>query len=238
MSAVVVRAMFRSHPDKPPHSEIMSRCIDACSDCVETCAACADACLSERDVGDLVACIRLNLDCAAMQRHRQHHVALEQGGTRQLLEAHLATCIAFCRACADECDAHGDLHQHCAICARHSGLCESLQRDAGSDADAGLTVGNRRQRMRQAQSALLVPLIDRGGTQAPRNKHNKNSEPPAIPPRRGSNQTWLMLNCDGKESNVGYGGATTPSYVRWICDEFKDFELKTRDAIRISAPGL
>ena len=31
MSAVVVRAMFRSHPDKPPHSEIMSRCIDACS---------------------------------------------------------------------------------------------------------------------------------------------------------------------------------------------------------------
>ena len=61
--------------------------------------------------------------------------------------------------------------------------------------------------MRQAQSALLVPLIDRGGTQAPRNKHNKNSEPPAIPPRRGSNQTWLMLNCDGEESNVGYGGA-------------------------------
>ena len=119
MSAVVVRAMFRSHPDKPPHSEIMSRCIDACFDCVETCTACADACLSERDVGDLVACIRLNLDCAAVCGATGSIMSRSnKAGQRQLLEAHLANCIAFCRACADECDAHGDLHQHCAICAK------------------------------------------------------------------------------------------------------------------------
>ena len=66
MSAVAVRAMFRNHPEKPAHSDAMSRCIDACFSCVETCTACADACLSERDVTHLVACIRLNLDCAAV----------------------------------------------------------------------------------------------------------------------------------------------------------------------------
>jgi len=43
MSAVAVRAMFRSHPEKPAHAEAMSRCIDACFSSVETCTACADA---------------------------------------------------------------------------------------------------------------------------------------------------------------------------------------------------
>src|SRR6202012_3577932 len=66
MSAVAVRAMFRSHPEKPAHTDAISRCLDACFNCVETCTACADACMSERDVAHLVACIRLNLDCAAV----------------------------------------------------------------------------------------------------------------------------------------------------------------------------
>ena len=42
MSAV--RALFRSHPEKPPNAEAMSRCIDSCFNCVETCTACAEAC--------------------------------------------------------------------------------------------------------------------------------------------------------------------------------------------------
>src|SRR5438105_1492520 len=66
MSAVAVRALFRSHPERPAHTESMSRCIDASFNCVETCTACADACLAERDIGHLVARIRLNLDCAAV----------------------------------------------------------------------------------------------------------------------------------------------------------------------------
>ena len=80
MSAVAVRAMFRSHPEKPAHSDAMSRCIDACFNCVETCTACADACLSERDV---VASGRLHPAQSRLrrgvQRHRQHHGALQQG---------------------------------------------------------------------------------------------------------------------------------------------------------------
>jgi hypothetical protein len=123
MSAVAVRAMFRSHPEKPPHSEIMSRCIDSCFNCVETCTACADACLSERDVSDLVGCIRLNLDCAAVCSATGSIMSRSnKAGHRQLLEAQLANCVAFCRACADACDAHG----------------RRLQRDAGGDADAGV----------------------------------------------------------------------------------------------------
>jgi hypothetical protein len=124
MSAVAVRAMFRSHPEKPAHSEAMSRCIDACFSCVETCTACADACLSERDVSHLVACIRLNLDCAAVCNATGNIMARSnKAGHRQLLEAQLANCIAFCRACAEACGRHGGMHQHCAVCAEACTAC-------------------------------------------------------------------------------------------------------------------
>jgi len=36
---------------------------------------------------------------------------------RQLLEAQLANCVAFCRACAEECGDHREMHRHCGVCA-------------------------------------------------------------------------------------------------------------------------
>ncbi len=118
MSAVAVRAMFRSHPEKPAHADTMSRCLDACFNCVETCTACADACLSERDIASLVACVRLNLDCAAVCTATGSIMARSnKAGHRQLLEAQLANTVAFCRACAAECSQHSEMHRHCQVCA-------------------------------------------------------------------------------------------------------------------------
>src|SRR6266481_271320 len=113
MTASAVRAMFRSHPAQPAHSDTISRCIDACFNCVETCTACADACLSEAQVERLVACVRVNLDCAAVcGATGSVLVRANKAGMRQLLEAQLTTCIAFCRGCADECDRHAEAHRH------------------------------------------------------------------------------------------------------------------------------
>src|SRR5688500_1994895 len=114
----VVRAMFRSHPEHPAHPDAISACIDACSLTVETCTACADACLSEKHVETMIACIRLNLDCAAVCAATGSVMArANKAGNRQPLEAQLTTCIAFCRACASECSRHADKHKHCRVCA-------------------------------------------------------------------------------------------------------------------------
>ena len=133
--------MFRSHPEKPAHSEAMSRCIDACFNCVETCTACADACLSERDVSHLVACIRLNLDCAAVCNATGNIMARSnKAGHRQLLEAQLANCIAFCRACARGMQRpRRDAPALCSLCRSLRGLRRGLHVHALDDADAGLT---------------------------------------------------------------------------------------------------
>ena len=119
MSAAIVKNMFRSHPENPSHAEVMSRCIDACYACVETCTACADACLAEKNVDRLILCIRLNQDCAAVCTATGSIMSrANKVGHRQLLEAQLTTCIAFCRACAAECERHGEMHKHCAVCAK------------------------------------------------------------------------------------------------------------------------
>lgn len=125
MSAV--RAMLRSHPEKPSHSDILGNCIDACHACVEACTACADACLSEKGIEKLVTCIRLDLDCAEISATTASVIARSnKAGHRQLLEAQLTTCIAFCRACAAECERHGEMHKHCALCAKACRTCADL----------------------------------------------------------------------------------------------------------------
>ena len=119
MSAAAVRTMFRSHPEQPSHADAISRCIDACFACVETSTACADACLAEKDVERLISCIRLNHDCAAVCTATGSIMSrANKVGHRQLLEAQLTTCIAFCRACANECQRHAEMHKHCEICAK------------------------------------------------------------------------------------------------------------------------
>ena len=97
---------------------------------VETCTACADACLSERDVSHLVSCIRLNLDCAAVCNATGSILSrANKAGHRQLLEAQLANCIAFCRACGAECARHAEMHRHCHVCAEACTACAEACND-------------------------------------------------------------------------------------------------------------
>jgi hypothetical protein len=124
MSAVAVSAMFRAHPEQPSHVDVIGRCIDACSACVETCTACADACLAEKDMERLITCIRLNQDCAAVCAATASTMSrANKVGHRQLLEAQLTTCIAFCRTCATECSRHAQMHKHCEVCATACSNC-------------------------------------------------------------------------------------------------------------------
>jgi hypothetical protein len=119
-----VKATLRSHPAKPSHPDAMGRCIEACFTCAGTCTACADACLSERGIGELLICIRHNLDCAAICTATGAVVArAKAGASRQVMESQLNVCIAACRACGDECRRHAHAHVHCKVCAEACEAC-------------------------------------------------------------------------------------------------------------------
>src|SRR5881398_1590729 len=60
-----IKQMFDTHPVNPSSDHaVMLECMTACYSCTEACNACADACLGEKQVADLIECIRDNNDCA------------------------------------------------------------------------------------------------------------------------------------------------------------------------------
>jgi hypothetical protein len=107
---------------------VLASAIDAVSDCAQACTACADDCLSEQAVADLIKCIRLDLDCAdvctATLRVLSRQTEYDANVTRPLLEA----CVNTCASCADECERHGGMHDHCRICAEACRRCEQACR--------------------------------------------------------------------------------------------------------------
>ncbi len=127
---LAVQATLQSHPGKPAHADELSRCVDAAFTCVGACTACADACLSERQVEGLLACIRIDLDCAAICAATGSVVArAKAGASRQVLESQLSVCIAACRACSDECRRHAAMHEHCRVCADACDRCVTACND-------------------------------------------------------------------------------------------------------------
>ncbi len=68
-------------------------------------------------VSELTKCIRTNLDCADIcvttGNILSRHTGYDANVTRALLEA----CVTTCKACADECERHAGMHEHCRICA-------------------------------------------------------------------------------------------------------------------------
>ena len=118
------KQMLKTYPrDLNVDADALANCIDACLECAQACHACADACLSEETVGELVKCIRLNLDCGdicattATVLSRQTEYDAEVSG--RLVEA----CRQACSSSGDECEQHAEHHEHCRVCAEACRQC-------------------------------------------------------------------------------------------------------------------
>jgi uncharacterized membrane protein len=103
--------------------------IDAIDDCAQACTADTSADLSEGNVGELVKCVRLCLDCAdicaAAGAVISRRAEYDANVTRPLLES----CAAICKSCGDECERHAHMHEHCRVCAEACRRCEHACRD-------------------------------------------------------------------------------------------------------------
>ena len=136
-TTAIAGRMLETYPrDFNVPQDVLAACIAACSDCASSCTLCADDCLSEPNAGELVKCIRLNLDCADICVSTGRVVSRQTEYDANVTRAALAACIAACRSCGDECARHGEHGmEHCRICAgecaRCAESCESLLRAMG-----------------------------------------------------------------------------------------------------------
>jgi hypothetical protein len=117
--------MLETHPEPAgPNGDAARRCIEACAECAQTCTVCADACLGEENVNEMVACVRLNLDCAEVCHVTGTLMTRPSHRDAPALRAQLQACIEICRACGDECAEHGEHGiEHCRVCAEACRAC-------------------------------------------------------------------------------------------------------------------
>jgi Domain of Unknown Function (DUF326) len=92
--------------------------IDAVNDCAQACIADTDADLGEHNVTEMVACIRLCLDCADVCVATAGIASRQSGWDPNVVRPLLEACAAICRSCGDECERHARHHEHCRICAK------------------------------------------------------------------------------------------------------------------------
>jgi hypothetical protein len=112
----------------PLDADLVGDALDALNDCIQACIADTDADLSDRDLADMVRCVRLCMQCAdvcaatagVLSRPAEH----DSNVVRPLLES----CVAICNSCGDECERHARHHEHCRICAEACRRCESACR--------------------------------------------------------------------------------------------------------------
>ena len=121
------RQMLGSYPGDfklDVDAEVLAGVIEAAAVCAQACGTDTDADLSEPHLAEMVACIRLCLDCAdicaATAAVLGRPVIWDNRVVRPLVEA----CAAICQSCGDECERHAPRHAHCRVCAESCRRCE------------------------------------------------------------------------------------------------------------------
>lgn len=125
LTAMHTAKMIQTNPSAVAFdAQRLASCIEACFDCAQACVACADACLGEAQLDLLRRCIRLNLDCRDICTATGSVLSRQQQPELELLSRQLEACVLICAACAQECEKHAAMHEHCRVCAEACRACE------------------------------------------------------------------------------------------------------------------
>lgn len=127
MQTDALEAVLADHPEAPPESLVVDAA-QAANACAAVCSACADACLGEDGIEDLVACVRLNQDCADICLATARVLGRRTASERTAIGPLLVACAEACDLCAEACAAHN--HSHCQACAAVCQTCAQSCRDA------------------------------------------------------------------------------------------------------------
>lgn len=121
----LIETMLRSHPRADlQRVEKYADVLNAISLCGQICTSCADACLAEDNSAHLRRCISTDLDCADVCDATARLVIRQTESPYELVHAQLHACILACQICADECEKHASMHDHCRVCAETCRHCQ------------------------------------------------------------------------------------------------------------------
>ncbi len=105
-------------------SQTEINCINACNDCALACLQCTSICLKENNVGNMVGCIAMDMECANICKLAATSIAQVDSHRLDVCKI----CLEICEKCATECAKHTMSHckkcvQACNACAK---ACEAM----------------------------------------------------------------------------------------------------------------
>jgi len=121
------RQMLGSYPSDfklDADAEVLAAVIGAATDCAQACVTDTDADLSEPHLAEMVACIRLCLDCVDICTVTAAVLSRPASWDLLVVKPLVEACAAICRSCGDECERHAPMHAHCRVCADACRRCE------------------------------------------------------------------------------------------------------------------
>ena len=80
--------------------------------------------LVEEHLEHLRRCITTDLDCADICSATAQILVRQTEPPHEIVQAQLRACIIACQVCAEECERHGDMHDHCRINADTCRYCQ------------------------------------------------------------------------------------------------------------------
>ena len=116
--------VFDAHLDRG----MLGDTIDALNDCIQACVVDTDADLSERDLADMVKCVRLCLHCTDVCTAAAGVLSRPAEYDANVVRPLLESCVAICASCGDECARHAQTHDHCRLCETACRRCEQACR--------------------------------------------------------------------------------------------------------------
>jgi uncharacterized membrane protein len=124
------RQMLDTYPrTSDADADVLAAAIDALTDCAQACNADNAADLGEKNVAEMVRCIRLCLDCADICAAVAGVISRQTADDATISRPLLQACVAICKSCGDECERHAGMHQHCRVCAEACRRCERACRE-------------------------------------------------------------------------------------------------------------
>jgi hypothetical protein len=106
------------------NADALAAAIDALQECAQACSADIDADLSEPNLTEMVACIRLCQDCVDVCTAAAAVLSRPAAPDARVVQALLDASVAACAGCGAECQRHAAMHEHCRVCAEACLRCE------------------------------------------------------------------------------------------------------------------
>ncbi|PJJ70617.1 hypothetical protein CLV46_0139 [Diaminobutyricimonas aerilata] len=117
--------------------DMMQRCMETLTAAEQACVMCADG---DAEAG-MAMCASMCMNCADVSSAMMRMMLRPSGFEMQSMMAMMQATMTMMTACAEECEKHADMHEHCKLCAQACRTAAEAMDDMMASMRAAMSMG-------------------------------------------------------------------------------------------------